>query len=583
VYEAFFSLEDAPFVLTPDPRFLLRSKRHHEVLSTLLYGITSQKGLMALIGDVGTGKTILCRALLRELPRDVKSALVLNPYLSDVELLGAILDDLGVERRGSTKGELMTVLGQYLLAAGAEGKTVVVVLDEAQQMSIEALEQIRLLSTFETTTRKLLQIVLVGQPELEEKIGRRELRQLDQRIGIRCYLEPLSKKETFRYIEHRLRVAGLAGSLPFSRGALLSIYHHSRGIPRVINLLCDRAMTAAFSAHAREVTPALVRAAIRNLDGGRRRRHQLAPGAGARLGVWRKAIPVGLGVAGVLLMGAAAAGVHRNGWAPTVLQLLPHAAAPAALPAPRVTTQPRASVADSTAPSPAIASPVSPRDEPAPGAARAATTQEGVKGLVAQVLRLWGVNDDLSEQTVGAWPRHAEGMPNIPAIAARYQLSATWLPGATLTELRAVDLPAIVELSDGAARPYLLRRLDGSTATLVSPGGEETRIAVDNLEASWTRSAWIIWRNVDLLPADPNQALSPVVIATLGLRLQKLGLLKPPIPTSNNERFQQAVRRFQTSMGLPPDGVVGPRTTLALSRVVAGRFGPTLAVTASSR
>src|SRR5881396_2595679 len=138
---------------------------------------------MALIGDVGTGKTMLCRALLRELPKDVGSALVLNPFLSDAELLGTILDDLGVERRGSTKGELM---------------------------SVEALEQIRILSTLETATRKLLQIVLVGQPELEEKLQRHELRQLDQRIGIRCYLKPLTRKETFRYVEHRLRIAGLA-------------------------------------------------------------------------------------------------------------------------------------------------------------------------------------------------------------------------------------------------------------------------------------------------------------------------------------------------------------------------------------
>ena len=168
MYEAFFSLDDAPFVLTPDPRFLLRSKGHHEILSSLLYGVTSQKGLMALIGDVGTGKTTLCRALLRELPPDVQSALVLNPHLSDIELIGTILDDLGIERRGATKGELMTTLNQHLLAAGEAGKTVVVVLDEAQQMSVEALEQIRILSTLETATRKLLQIVLVGQPELED-------------------------------------------------------------------------------------------------------------------------------------------------------------------------------------------------------------------------------------------------------------------------------------------------------------------------------------------------------------------------------------------------------------------------------
>ncbi|HVQ77192.1 MAG TPA: AAA family ATPase, partial [Candidatus Binatia bacterium] len=270
MYEAFFSLEDSPFVLTPDPRFLLRSKGHHDILSSLLYGITSQKGLMALIGDVGTGKTTLCRALLRELPPGVQSALVLNPHLSDAELVGAVLDDLGLPRGGTTKGELMAALSQHLLAAGGEGRTVVVILDEAQQMSVEALEQIRILSTLETPTRKLLQIVLAGQPELEERLAGRDLRQLDQRIAIRCHLEPLSRRDTARYIEHRLRIAGLPGDLPFTRAAISRIYDYTRGIPRVINLVCDRALMAAFGARAREIGPGFVKAAIRSLEGEHR-------------------------------------------------------------------------------------------------------------------------------------------------------------------------------------------------------------------------------------------------------------------------------------------------------------------------
>jgi general secretion pathway protein A len=568
VYEAFFSLEDAPFVLTPDPRFLLRSKGHHEVLSTLIYGITSQKGLMALIGDVGTGKTMLCRALLRELPKEVKSALVLNPYLSDSELLGTILDDLGVERRGSTKGELMAVLSQYLLTVGGEGKTVVVILDEAQQMSDAALEQIRILSTLETATRKLLQIVLVGQPELEEKLAKAELRQLDQRIGIRCYLRPLSRKETFRYIEHRLRIAGLPGALPFARGALMRIYAYSRGTPRVINLVCDRALTAAFSARAREVSPGLVKAAIRNLEGERlKRRRGTQHTRLSGLGAFGRVAAV---VAGVVLLGAAAAAGYRSGWSPAMLRSLPRSTV--ASETQRMPTTP----VDTSNPAPRTVSAITSQperasqDEPSSG--------DGLKPLLVRTLALWGVSEDLSDQGAAAWPARSDGTLDVPAIASRYQLAATRLAKTTLAELRAVNLPAILEMNGKpAVRFVLLRRLDGETASLIDPSGIQTRTTVEDLEASWGHSAWVIWRNVDLLPVDPGQDMTSIVVTTLGLRLQKLGLLSPPLPTVNSDGFQLAVRRFQTSMGLTPDGIVGPRTTLALSRVVAGRFAPSLA------
>src|SRR2546425_1024101 len=229
MYEPFFGLDSSPFGLTPDPRFLFRSRVHHEILSLLLYGVTTSKGVMLLLGDVGTGKTTLCRALLRELPAEAESVLLLNPHLSETELVGAILDDLGLERRGKMRGELMTVLSQHLLAAGGQGKTVVVVVDEAQHMSVEALEQARILSTLEAPDRKLLQIVLAGQPELEAKLVRPVLRQLNQRIGIRCRLRPLAERETFRYVEHRLRAAGLGGSLPFTWAATARIHRYSGG------------------------------------------------------------------------------------------------------------------------------------------------------------------------------------------------------------------------------------------------------------------------------------------------------------------------------------------------------------------
>ena len=570
MYEAFFSLDDSPFVLTPDPRFLLRSKSHHEILTTLLYGITSQKGLMALIGDVGTGKTTLCRALLRELPGEVQSALVLNPHLSDVELVGTILDDLGIERRGTTKGELMTTLNQHLLAAGAEGKTVVVVLDEAQQMTDEALEQIRILSTLETATRKLLQIVLAGQPELEEKLRRRELRQLDQRIGIRCYLEPLSRKDTYRYIEHRLRIAGLPGSVPFTRSAMARIFDYSGGVPRVINLVCDRALMAGFGARAREITPAIVRTAARNLEGrsgGRPRR--------ARAPEWPvlRRLATAAGLTGLVVLGGAAVGSQlaggslpwRLGASDSSGSVPPSPASPVALTA----LTPVAS-----APAvPLLSAPAS----PLPAQPEVTAPAEPARSLLARLLRLWGVSDDLGAAAMAAWPADPAGRLDIAAVAARYHLTATVLPDVSVNDLRAVGLPALVELNErGAARPYLVRRLERDAATLVAPTGEELRVPLERLEAAWTRSAWMLWRNIDLLPVDPAEAMTPTVVATVGLRLAKLGHLTGSLPVTADARLQAAVRGFQRAAGLREDGIVGPRTTLALARATTARFGPSL-------
>ncbi len=581
MYEAYYSLEDPPFVLTPDPRFLLRSKGHHEILATLLYGITSQKGLMALVGDVGTGKTTLCRALLRELPDNVQSALVLNPHLSDADLIGTILDDLGVERRGSTKGELMAALSQHLLATGSEGKTVLVIVDEAQQMSVESLEQIRILSNLETATRKLLQILLVGQPELDEKLKLNELRQLDQRIGIRCYLKPLPRKETYRYIEHRLRVAGLPGALPFTRGALAKIYKYSRGIPRVINLVCDRALMAGFSNRVREITPTLVTSAVRNLEGGRQGRNRYVRMWSPAGGMWRAALVVGTAVA---LLGAGGAAAYWGGFSlgglragaqakpPQNIATAPAALSPAAPGPVGAPSAGQPSVhAALLALTPGAVPP--PSDRPV-----MASAPEAQRQLMTRLLALWGIQDAASG-LVSPWPTNPDGSLDISAVATRYQLSATFLPATTLFDLRAIGLPALVELSAApAGRPYLLRWIGADTATLVSPSGEEARFALNTLDPAWTRSAWIVWRNVDQLPLDPWRDLTPTVLTTIGLRLQKLGYLSPPVPPSYDSRFELAVRRFQRAVGgLQEDGIVGPRTAIALSRVVGGRFNPTIA------
>ena len=566
MYEPFFGLDSSPFGLTPDPRFLFRSRVHHEILSLLLYGVTTSKGVMLLLGDVGTGKTTLCRALLRELPAEAESVLLLNPHLSETELVGAILDDLGLERRGKTRGELMTVLSQHLLAAGGQGKTVVVVVDEAQHMSVEALEQARILSTLEAPDRKLLQIVLAGQPELEAKLVRPELRQLNQRIGIRCRLRPLAERETFRYVEHRLRAAGLGGSLPFTWAATARIHRYSGGVPRVINLVCDRALSTAFAGRQRNVDVDTVKAAIRSLEG--------RPPLARRVGRIAVAAVVVVAVVGAAL---GLGWTWRPGWfVPRASNSALAAAVPPAAPTPAPAAAPTPAPAPALTPEPRSAPVTATVAAPAPS--RPAISLPPSRRLLGELIALWTLQSPPPSAMAG-WPALADGDVDIVGVADRYQLAATRLPRITAGELRAIGLPALLELN-GAQEPsvLLVRRIAGNTVTLVDGTGTELRRQLGELDSTLAGAeAWVLWRNLDQLGTDGVRPMTPDTVLTVALRLHKLGHLEMPLPHLYDARFAQAVQAFQRSTGLPADGILGPRTTLALSRVVAGAIAPSIA------
>ena len=246
MYERFFFLKEKPFHITPDPRFLYLGRKHGEAIELLSYGVKERKGFILLTGEVGTGKTTLCRALLDKLPQGTESALILNPMLSDTELLSTIVHDFGLKPSGMTPRAHIDCLNNFLLERYASGGNAVVIIDEAQHLNQAALEMVRLLSNLETEREKLLQIVLVGQPELREKLRMNQLRQLNQRIIIRYHLEALDLGETADYIGNRLEVAGCAGSVEFTPDALRAIHRGSGGIPRMINIVCDRALTAAY-------------------------------------------------------------------------------------------------------------------------------------------------------------------------------------------------------------------------------------------------------------------------------------------------------------------------------------------------
>ena len=267
MYCPFFGLQEKPFSITPDPRFLFLSLSHQEALGHLLYGIEERKGFITVTGEVGTGKTLLCRALLDRLGRHVRTALIFNSFLSEIELLRSINQDFGIPPGGGTRKELIDHLNQYLIGEFSAGRNAVLIIDEAQNLAPPVLEQIRMLSNLETERGKLLQIVLIGQPELRQQLGRPELRQLNQRIALRYHIQPFTRQETEDYINHRLVVAGSHGGVKFSRWALSAIYRLSDGIPRKINLLCDRAMLSAYVHESNLIEHAHVRQASTELAG----------------------------------------------------------------------------------------------------------------------------------------------------------------------------------------------------------------------------------------------------------------------------------------------------------------------------
>ncbi|MCP3961854.1 MAG: AAA family ATPase [bacterium] len=267
MYEEFYGFREPPFNITPDPRFLFFSDRHREAFDHLLFGVAQRKGFIQITGEVGAGKTTLCRAFFETVGDDYETALILNPRMTSSQLLRAVLAELGLEPEGDDRIANLEILNRFLLDQVAHSKDVVLVIDEAQDMGIDLLEEVRLLSNLETDQRKLLQIVLIGQPELRDLLDDKRLRQLRQRITVRYHLTPLSTHEMEHYIGHRLRMAGSNGRPTFDRWALRRIYRYSGGVPRLVNAVCDKALLCGFVDGVDRLKGHHIRRAIRELEG----------------------------------------------------------------------------------------------------------------------------------------------------------------------------------------------------------------------------------------------------------------------------------------------------------------------------
>ena len=546
MYLAHYGLSEPPFSITPDPRFVFLSERHRDALAHLLFGVDQGGGggFVQLTGEVGTGKTTLCRVLLEQLPEHARVALVLNPQLTPVELLETICEELRLQigdRRGSRKA-LIDLLNTYLLEAYSQGLRVVLIIDEAQNLSNEALEQVRLLTNLETPTQKLLQIILLGQPELRAMLARTDLRQLAQRITARYHLTPLDAAETAQYLRHRWRVAG-GQHFPFSADATRRIHRHAGGVPRLINVIAERTLLAGYahdesSLHARWVDRAA--------------REALAPPQ-------RRWPPRGIALAGVATAAVVLAAVL---WLQPDPEVVPGATAVA-------TGASEVPVVDARAPSLATR-PTNPAV-----ATRAVTVDAQA---LAQRLEAGNGRPSAAWQALlQKWQLPADAGSTDPIANCDVPPSAPRLHCArgvaTLDKLATLGLPALLRMRGGDAPAWvLLLGLDALNVRL-QVGQEVLDVDRVALERAWTGDYVALWRAPAALELAPG-ALPANVFATgasgpvidwVAARLQPGHLGPSAGPAQVDAAMREAVREFQRSRGLAGDGVIGPETLIALS------------------
>jgi general secretion pathway protein A len=558
MYLSFFGLNDKPFAITPDPRYLYLSERHAEALAHLLYGINEAGGFVQLTGEVGTGKTTTIRSLLAQTPKNVEVALILNPRMSAPEFLLTICEEIGIGVPDSATGslkDLVDILNDYLLKAHAGGRRVVLVVDEAQNLSTEVLEQVRLLTNLETNTQKLLQIILIGQPELRELLGRNELRQLAQRITGRYHLDPLSSDETSAYVRHRLRVAGATTDM-FSAHALSEVFRLSGGVPRVINVISDRALLGAYTQDKHRVDGSLVRAAAAEVF-GRQFAAPWLPWAGAA------AAGVALVVTAVLLWEFApwsSSSLEAKASTPTMASATPRAASAKELP---TTGSPEAG-ADAAAPI-KVASITPPASESL------------VQLLAAH--RAETVPDEAFGKLFGIWGMRYTAGTDDPCTQAVAQGLECLVQRGSFGQLRQFNRPAILLLNDGSGNEHqvLLTNLSDERAK-VDLGGARHDVGIGELSRYWFGDFVMLWR-----PATQN--VKPLSVGMRGaevrwLRQSLQRLSGSPTDAAASDLFDAELSRqvmeFQRRNQLAVDGIAGVQTQIVLASAVSGNDSPLL-------
>jgi general secretion pathway protein A len=532
MYLRYFGLNEAPFSITPDPAFVFLSPRHRDALAHLMYGIGKggSGGFVQLTGEVGTGKTTLCRCLLEQIPEGTRIALLLNPLVNPQELLAAISEELGIDVSETINSTRLLVdgLNRYLLTAHEKGERVVVVIDEAQNLSPEALEQVRLLTNLETSKEKLLQIVLLGQPELRDLLQRRTLRQLAQRITARYHLSPLGPKDTHLYIRHRMQVAG-AQRNPFKRSAMNALYQRSQGIPRLINIIADRSLIAAFAKERMDVTAVMVHEAANEVQLGERQ-------------VKRVRWPLIVGAVAVVVVAIFAIAkfgdfrfqniAGQMGFSEVALTRVDE-------------PDQRAANVDSASQNP----PLNP-----PGSGASAELQKDWLDDHQQLV--WQGLAGLWQHPGAAFAIQAacNGDNNLGYACLRDE--GNWL------KIKRLGLPVVLVLQEGSPSYLLLQGIDGDIL-LVGAKGQLTTVSMTSVESRWLGSYLVAWPQAAGWPSIIGRESTGQAVVTV---MEMAARVDDPY---NGEQifdaaFELWLKAFQIRNGLEADGIVGRNTLLHL-------------------
>jgi len=571
MYKNFFSFRERPFKLVPNPAYLFLSKSHEEVLAHLTYAVIQGDGFVEITGEVGTGKTTLCRAFLENLDNNTKAAYIFNPNLNSIQLLKTINDEFGIDSDADNTKDLIDRLNSFLIAKKAQGKNVILIIDEAQNLNTEVLEQLRLLSNLETSRDKLLQIILVGQPELGEKLDSHELRQLDQRITLRCQLVPLSHKEVREYIQHRINIASKKAGIQFAGAAYRSIYHYSRGIPRLINIVCDRALLTAFVLDQQIISGKIAMAAIRELSvkGDMKRRG---------LQIRKRTILF----FSLLCTGIFVVMVFRSGFldqnaiisSPESTRVdnsgskhftrSEHSKTP-------LPPHPQPDSKSAKAPAKALAK--------APALKEPRTVMEPVRdlGVLLKKLNRFYSRNVALKVAVDLWgtePEIGQYLDGISDDQAFFQLASEQngllirrIEG-SFNSVKKLNLPAILAFYLPGGLPNVYLTLNGIDDGRITLRGGKNDISIElepsDLESYWSGVAYIPWKNfLSLAGTIPLDSPKDSII-TLKMLLRDIGFNKVEINPFYDENTRQAVKNVQRKYGIRVDGVVGSTTKIAL-------------------